>query len=256
MGSIVLMCSLAASAGAQECEAPEQPASTRPAPDHAAEAHGGWIIGGGITGGNTAFTGAEGLAVAVGPVVEVQVPLLGGPVMEERRLDLINATTLPPAGTVHVAPIPRKQAGGALTVHGGYAFSPRLALLADVEVMMSDTADGFMNGVFATVLRFRPVRRMWIEAGPALGDLGYSYQDTVSKSDSISGTGFHAAGGISVLARERWTLDMQARYAKIWYQGFQARNLSVGLSVGTIRSGKAPKPGSPAAARRDGASRG
>jgi hypothetical protein len=240
MTAAVLLCGLAASAGAEDLGAPSGK---------------GWIFGCGITAGTTSFTGAEGLAVAVGPVVELQVLPFGGGVVEERRLDLIDASASPPAGTVHVARFPRAQGGGALTFHGGYAFSPRVALLADVEVMTS-VDDGFGNGVFAMVLRGRPVRRVWIEAGPAGGDLSYGYQGAGSKSNSITGSGFLAAGGISVLARERWTLDVQARYAKVWYPGFQARNVSVGLSVGRVRSGKAARPASPAAAPRDAASRG
>jgi len=234
----VLLVGLAGSVQAQDANAP----SGR-----------GWIIGGGITAGTTAFTGAEGLAVAVGPVVDAQV--FGGQLMEQRQLDLIDASAAPPPGTVHVASIPRSQGGGALTLHAGYAFSPRVALLADMEFMTS-VDDGFGNGVFAAVLRYRPARRVWIEAGPSRGDLAYGYQDAGSKSNSITGSGFLAAGGISVLSKERWTLDVQGRYAKIWYPGFQARNASVGLSIGRVRSGKAAKPGSPAAARRDAASRG
>jgi hypothetical protein len=130
-----------------------------------------------------------------------------------------------------------------------------VALLADAEVMTS-VDDGFGNGVFALVLRCRPVRRVWVEAGPAGGDLGYGYQDTGSKSNSITGSGFLAAGGIGVLAKARWTLDVQARHAKVWYPGFQARNVSVGLSIGRVRSGKTARPESPAAAPRGAATRG
>jgi opacity protein-like surface antigen len=236
----VLLVGLAASAGAQDANAP----SGR-----------GWIIGGGITAGTTAFTGAEGMAVAVGPVVEYQVLPVGGQVVGQRQLDLIDASAVPPADTVHVAPIPRSQGGGALTLHVGYAFSPRVALLADMEFMTS-VDDGFGNGVLAAVLRYRPARRVWIEAGPSRGDLAYGYQDTGSKSNGITGSGFLAAGGISVLSKERWTLDVQGRYAKVWYPGFQARNLSFGLSIGRVRSGTTTKPASRAAAPRGGASRG
>lgn len=142
-----------------------------------------------------------------------------------------------------------------MTLHGGYAFSPRVALLADAEVMGS-VHDGFGNGVFAVAVRLRPIRRGWIEAGPALGDLSYGYQDTGSISNSITGTGFLAAAGVTLVARPKWTLDAQARYGKIWYDGFQARNVSVGLSVGRVRSGQPSKPASRAAAPRDAASRG
>jgi hypothetical protein len=237
----VLMCSLAGSAAAQDGDAGEER---------------GWIFGGGITAGTTAFIGAEGLAVAVGPVEDVQVLPFGGGVVVERRLDLIDVSAAPPPDTVHVAPIPRFQRGGAVTFHGGYAFSPRVALLADGEFMAS-VNDGFGNGVLATVLRYRPVRRVWIEAGPAAGDLGYGYGETGSKSNSITGTGFLAAGGISVLSRARWTLDVQARYAKVWYPGFEARNVSMGLSVGRVKTvGTTAKPASRAAAPPAAASRG
>lgn len=237
LGVGFLMCSLAGSAAAQDGNASQER---------------GWILGGGITAGTTAFTGAEGLAVAVGPVEDVQVLPFGAGVVWERRLDLIDASAPPPPDTVHVAPIPRSQGGGALTIHGGYAFSPKVALLADAEFLTS-VNDGFGNGVLAAVLRVRPVRRVWIEGGPAAGDLSYGYGDTGSKSNSITGTGFLAAGGISVLSKERWTVDVQARYARIWYPGFEARNLSMGLSVGKVKT--AAKRASRAAARRDGASR-
>jgi hypothetical protein len=241
----VLLCSLAASAGAED----GRPPNGR-----------GWIFGGGITGGSVGFAGAEGLAVAVGPVDHVEILLFGSGAVAERRLQVVDADGPPPEGTVHVARFPDSTAGGAVTLHGGYAFSPRAALLADAELMGS-AHDGFGNAIFAAVLRYRPLRRVWIEAGPAAGDLSYGYEDTGSVSNSVTGTGFLAAGGISVLEKERWTLDVQARYGKIWYEAFQARNVSVGLSIGRVRSGKASsgkasKPAARAAAPRGAASRG
>ena len=236
----VLLCSLAAPAGAEDRNSADGK---------------GWIFGGGITGGSMGFTGAEGLAVAVGPVDHVEILLFGGRGVAERRLQVIDADATPPEGTVHVARFPDSTAGGAVTLHGGYAFSPTVALLADLEVMGS-AHDGFGNAIFAAVLRYRPARRVWIEAGPAAGDLSYGYEDTGSVSNSVTGTGFLAAGGISVLKKERWTLDVQARYGKIWYEAFQARNLSLGLSIGRVRSGKPSKPAARAAAPRGAASRG
>ncbi len=100
--------------------------------------------------------------------------------------------------------------------------------------------------IFAAVIRYRPARRVW-EAGPARGDLGYGYQDTGSVDNSITGSGFLAAAGVSVLAKPKWTVDLQARYGSVWYDGIRARNLSFALSVGRVRSGEPAKTSTPAA---------
>ena len=251
--SIVLACSLAAPAVAQDCEAPEDAPSRRQAPKRDDRNGRGWIIGGGFTGGNLSFPGADGKAVAVGPARFVPAPFGGG--YEERRLALIDASQTPPPETVHVARFPTSQGGAALTLHGGYAFSPRTALLVDAEFMGSPRS-GFGNAIAALVLRHRPLRRVWIEAGPASGDIAYSYEGSQSETGAITGVGFLVAAGVSVLERPRWSLDVQGRYGRIWFDGFEGRNVSFGLSIGRVRSGKSAKPESPAAARRDGASRG
>jgi hypothetical protein len=243
MVSVALRCSLAASVGAQ---------------DRAPSDGSGWVFGGGLTGGIMGFAGADGRAVAVGPVTRVVVISLDGTSVGQRRLQLVDPSQPPPPGTVLVATFPASSSAGGLTLHGGYAFSPRIALLADAEVM-SSWGNGFNNAIFAAVIRYRPARRVWVEAGPARGDLGYGYQDTGSVYNSITGSGFLAAAGVSVLAKPKWTVDLQARYGSVWYDGIRARNLSFGLSVGRVRSGDPGKPSTPAAraaARRGGASRG
>ena len=93
----VLLCGLAVSAGAED----RSNADGR-----------GWIFGGGITSGTIAFAGAEDLAVAVGPVDRVEVPLLG-PAIAERRIEVIDASAPPPPETVHVAPFPQSTTGAA-----------------------------------------------------------------------------------------------------------------------------------------------
>lgn len=252
MMSVVLLCSLAASAGAQECEAPERPAPSRPARDPEAEAQRGWIMGGGFTDGRLTFVGAEGKAVAVGPVTSLANT--GDALVPRRPLEVIDASAAPPPETVHVARFPGSANGLAGNVYLGYAFSPRLAVLSAGDFMQGEDSE-FGTAVVGAVVRYRPHSRVWIEAGPAVGEVTYSYQHGISEPDSITGEGFLAAGGISLLARPKWTLDVQARYAQIWYEGFQGRTVTFGMSVGSVRSGKSAKPESPAAARRDGASR-
>jgi hypothetical protein len=226
MVSVALLCSLAGSAGAQD----RSPSDGR-----------GWIFGGGLTGGTMSFAGGEDRAVAVGPVTRVVVVSLVGTGVAQRSLQLVDPSLPLPPGTVRVATFPRSTAAGAVTLHGGYAFSPRLALLADAEVM-APGGDGFTNAIFAAVLRYRPLRRVWFEAGPAQGDLGYSYENAGSADNSITGSGFLAAAGVTVMAKPKWTVDVQARYGKIWYDGVQARDISFGLSVGRVRSGGRATP--------------
>jgi hypothetical protein len=248
MGSIVFVCSLAASVGGQDCNPPD-----RPVPDAEAEARQGWIIGGGVTDGRMSFVGAEGKAVAVGPVTSFVDS--AGAIIPRRPLQVIDASATPPPDTVHVVPFPDSVGGTGANVHLGWAFSPRLAILGAGDFMESDDTD-FGTTVLSAVVRYRPVSRVWIEAGPAWGDIRYSFQHGQSEPNSITGEGFVAAAGVSILAKPKWTLDVQGRYGHIWYEGFQGRNLSFGLSVGRIRSGKVPKPRSPAAPPRDGASGG
>jgi hypothetical protein len=199
------------------------------------------------------FVGAEGKAVAVGPVTSFVEG--AGEIIPRRPLQVIDASAPPPPDTVHVVPLPNSLDGTAANVHFGWAFSPRVAVLMAGDFMESEDTD-FATAVVSTVLRYRPLSRVWVEGGPAWADISYSYQYGASEPDSITGEGFVAAAGVSILARPKWTLDLQARYGKIWFEGFQGRNLSFGLGIGRVRSGKVPKPKSPAAAPRDAASRG
>jgi hypothetical protein len=253
MVSILWMSSLVAPAAAQECEAPERPASSRPAPDPEAEAHHGWIIGGGVTDGSMSFVGAEGKAVAVGPVTSFVEG--AGELIPRRSLQVIDASATPPPDTVHVVRFPDSANGMAGNAHLGYAFSPRLAVLMAADFMESEDTN-FATAVYSAVVRYRPLGRVWVEAGPATGQIRYSFQHGASEPDSITGEGLVAAAGVVILAKPKWTLDVQARYGNIWYEGFQGRNIAFGLSVGRVRSGKISRPKAPAAGLRAAACRG
>ena len=125
-----------------------------------------------------------------------------------------------------------------MTVHVGYAFSPRLAVLADVELLAPYT-DGFTQVVGAVAVRYSPSSRLWLEAGPATGELGYAYEGGTAGDGSIQGAGVLAAAGVNVVRKPKWTLGLQARYSRIWYDGYQISSLSFGMSAGRVRSGKA-----------------
>jgi hypothetical protein len=227
MVGVAFVLSVAAFAGAQDSA---EPPETR-----------GWIFGGGISAGTMAFPGAEDEAVAVGDVTDGIVLPYGVGLIGQRSILLVDRSAVPPAGTVFTALFPRSASGAGATLHGGFAFSPRIALLLDMEMLAPKSA-GFNHAIFAAVVRYWPARRVWIEAGPATGDIGYSVDNTGTNPGSITGSGVLAAAGVAVAKKRTWTVDMQARYGQIWYNGFQARNLSLGLSVGRVRSGETSRP--------------
>ena len=194
----------------------------------------GWVFGMGLTGGQINFANTDGRAVALGPVDGYVV--LGSTAYAQRDLHLVDGSNPPPADTVAVKKFPRSQGGLGFTLHAGYAFSPRVALLAHFEVL-APTSDGFSHFTSAAVVRYSPASRLWVEAGPAAGDIGYAYADSTTRDGSLTGGGFATGAGLSVLKRNTWSLDVQARYSRIWYEGLDASTVSFGLSVGRIRSG-------------------
>jgi hypothetical protein len=102
---------------------------------------------------------------------------------------------------------------------------------------MASYNDGFNQLIAAAVVRYSPASRLWVEAGPAAGDMAYGYKGGATAQGSITGNGFAVAAGIRVVQRDKWSLDVQGRYGRIWYDGFEASNVSFGFSAGRTRSG-------------------
>jgi hypothetical protein len=199
----------------------------------------GWIFGGGLTGGHLGFTNTAGRGVAVGSVDGYEVLPYGGPILEHRNLQVFDPNTPPAAGTEWTVPFPTSAGGAGISMHFGYAFSPGVAVLADFEVL-APISEGFNQVVGAAVVRYSPASRIWLEAGPAGSDLRYGYHGGVADGD-IGGAGVMAAVGVNVVQKPKWTLGLQARYSRMWYDGFETSSLSFGVSAGRVRSGK-PAP--------------
>jgi hypothetical protein len=195
----------------------------------------GWIFGGGVTFGELGFTNSVGKGVALGPVNGYSLEY-GGEITEHRDLHVYDQNVPPPAEAERIVPFPRSAGGAGASFHMGYAFNPRLAVLADFEVL-APYSEGFNQLVAAAVVRYSPAPRLWVEAGPAGSDIRYGYDGGVADGE-ISGAGVMAGIGVNVVQKPKWTLGLQARYSRLWYDGFETSSLSFGLSAGRVRSGK------------------
>jgi len=54
---------------------------------------------------------------------------------------------------------------------------------------------------------------------------------TIVEHFTGTGYGVRTAAGFSVLDKPRWTLDLQARFGTLRFDGFRATSVSVGLSA-------------------------
>ncbi len=190
----------------------------------------GFIWGASIGGGRLSFPGGSDDALALGPV-EGRAPVPGtGSTVGVRDARVIGADTSAPAAAL-VVPLPAAESAGGFSMHAGYAFSRRVAVLLAVGVSGGLAESDFNHAVGALVVRLWPAARFWLQGGPALGDLGYGSGDTVVAHQSITGTGFEGAAGVCVVRRPTWSLDVEVRYSRVGYEGFRASSVTFGLGA-------------------------
>jgi hypothetical protein len=204
-----------------------QGASTRP------EGRG-FVWGVGLSGGRLAVSGGEGTALAVGHVMGYRVDQASGDVSEVRTGALVDAAHAPLDAGLPVVGLPSSEDAAGLSMHAGYAFSRRLALLLEIDLAAGVDSRAFTTVFGGVVARWWPTRRVWLEAGPASGDLSYTYEMTSVEKFSGTGVGVRAAAGVSVLRRPRWSLDLEGRYGKLWFDGLQVQAVSFGLSASRL----------------------
>ncbi len=203
----------------------------------------GFVFGGTLMGGQMRFSGAEGLAVAVGDVTDYQAYSSFGVIaVTETRSARVTSKDNPPANADRVAAIPAQQSAAGLSMNAGWAFSRQVSVLADFQIMSGTTNEGFEQSTVGLLVRFSPASRFWVEAGPAYGDLQYHYKSatvsrvlaeatTLTEAGAISGGGGLVAAGVSVVRKPKWSLDLHARYSRIFYEGFRGSNLCFGLTA-------------------------
>jgi hypothetical protein len=191
----------------------------------------GFVWGAAIGAGSHSFPGGEGRVVALGPIHATQSSY--GYYQATRSAKVVAANAVPADAELAV-PLPASEGTGGFAMHAGYAFSPRAAVLARVGA-----AAGYDNGsinqvVGGVVVRFWPAGRLWLEAGPAFGDLAVGTDDgsTISPG-SITGRGYQARVGGSVIRKPRWTLDLEGGWTSIGYDGFKSNTVT--FAVGWTR---------------------
>jgi len=191
----------------------------------------GFVFGGAFGGGQLSFPGGSGQAMAVSPVNgELVIGLWGSALtLGQRDAKIVRAGQDVP-GAEQIVPLPAHEGAFSFSMNGGYAFDRRVAVLLELEVSGGSSNSDFNHTVGSFVVRYWPATRVWAQAGPAFGDLGYGIAESAVRSGSITGNGVHLAAGVSVVRKPKWSLDLEARYATIWYEGFRASTATVAIA--------------------------
>jgi hypothetical protein len=206
------------------------------AQDQAPQPRGrGFVFGGALGGGQLSFPGAGGRALALSPVngLEVVATWSTAYAYGVRDARVVSAGEAVP-GAERVVPFPAREGAGGFSMNGGYAFNRRVAVLLDVEVSGGLASADFNHAVGAVVVRYWPASRLWAQTGPAFGDLGFGFDQSTVRSGSITGDGLHVAAGVSILRKPKWSLDVEARYATVWYDGFRATTATLALGASRL----------------------
>ena len=219
---MLALCLRAVGAEGQEQETSKKSAGT------------GFFWGAGLTGGQLGFQGAEGLRVAVGDVSEYRAYPYAG-VIEVRDAAVVESGAVP-ADAVRVEAFPSGEPSAGLAAQAGWAFSRRLAVVFDLE-LLGNVRGGFSQFVGGISLRCSPSSRLWVAAGPSLAQVVYGYKDpaspfsTTTADQAITGQGVQVAAGLALVSRPLWALELQGRFAENGFeQGFRTRSFSAGLA--------------------------
>jgi hypothetical protein len=193
----------------------------------------GFVVGGSLGPGRINFGGAEGLVLVIGESIGT-IELGGGQSLDARAGKVVPRALLP-VDAEGLIPIPARQNGIALSAQIGWSFSRRLALLFEFDIN-GGWSDSFNQVNGALALRYSPTPRLWLEAGPAAGDLAYGSAESVAQNVAGAGSGFLVAGGVVLLRKPKLLLDIHVRSGTLWYDQFRATSLSVQLGVMRRRS--------------------
>ena len=210
-------------------------------PSHAADATTspkpregrGFVLGFGFGAARVDFGGAEELALVIGGSTGTLTFPSGGGTIEVRRGQIVSRS-LVPADAASVVPIPSSENGLGISFQAGWSFSPRFAALLDFDIAgkLHDSFDNFIVGIVA---RYSPTSRLWIEAGPAFGELRYGSSGSVVHDFAGRGTGVLLGVGVAIVKRPVWYLDVLARAGTLWYEQLRATNISAQLAISRRR---------------------
>jgi hypothetical protein len=128
----------------------------------------GFVWGGGLSAGRLSFLGGGDVALAAGDVTGAFS--IAGETVATREGQLTDASGADTVGVAHLVAFPAAETSAGFSFHLGYAFSRRVALLLEAE-LVGGVESGFSTAMGGVVVRYWPTSRLWLEAGPASGDL-------------------------------------------------------------------------------------
>ena len=208
----------------------ETPIAAAPAPAKQPTGRG-FVWGAAIGGGSHSFPGGEGRLIAVSPIIKEAQYSYGYYEPATRSAKVVAAGAAPPDAEFAV-PLPASEGAGGFSMHAGYAWSRRVALLAKVGLAAGYEEGSINHVVGGFVVRFWPASRLWVEAGPAMGDLTVATGDgSQIYPGSITGSGYQARAGVSVVRKTRWTFDLEAGYSSLSYDGFKADTVTFAIGA-------------------------
>jgi hypothetical protein len=191
------------------------------------------MFGMGLGPSQIRFGGAEDLALVIGSATGTLTLPRGGTF--ELRAGQVVPRALVDVAPDRLVPIPSRQDGAALSLQIGWSFSRRFALLVDIDDS-GGWSDSFSHLLGGVVMRYSPAPRLWLEAGPASGDVSYGFGKSIAQNVAGRGTGILVCAGVALVRKPMWMLDLQARSGTLWYEQFRATNLSVQLGIIRRRS--------------------
>jgi opacity protein-like surface antigen len=193
----------------------------------------GFVWGATVGAGSHSFQSGESLVVAVGPVDGYDVMPYAGQV-GTRSAKVVPASAATPGAEFRV-PLPASEGTGGFSFHGGYAFNRRVALLMNVGLSAGVTDASVNHVVGGFVARVWPTSRLWLEAGPAYGDMAIATgDDSIIRSGSITGSGYQVRAGVSLVRKTRWTFDLEGGYSSLGYDGFKANTVTFALGASRL----------------------
>jgi hypothetical protein len=203
----------------------------------------GFVIGVGLGAGGIDFANEERLALYVGAKTTAE----GGCSFGTCFFTQVRSARVAPRGTVvpgaeQVVSFPASQSVGSFSFVAGWSFSPRVAALLDAELAARWEGDGFGQVLGGIVVRYSPVGRLWVEAGPSFGDLQYVFnsdslgQFHENEAARVHGEGVLAAMGYELVRKRTWRVDGQLRVSAMWYDELRTTSLSLQLGIHRRRS--------------------
>src|SRR5437762_5985273 len=200
---------------------------TRPLKAHEGR---GFVIGASLGPGRMSFGSDEPLALVIGESIGT-IDLRGGGTLDAREGQLVPLAMVPADLKAMVVPLPSRQNEFAVSVEIGWSASRRLAILADFD-LGGGWSDSFTHLTGAAVVRYSPVRWLWLQGGPAGGDISYGFgKNGVVQDIAGGGGGFKVAAGIVVLQKRKLQLDLEVRSVTLWFDQLRATNMSAQMGV-------------------------